>query len=155
VAATFKTESTDENLQIALAGPDKVLISDRPQNRLLIYSTAGKPLGQVSATSGRWAFATDAANRTGPLYGDTETPAPAVVQLGDKSIPMFCTESFRKQEWMIWGGSGQRRNYTPTHTAVTIVDGGRSFNRPLYGDHSDSLVVAGDKPQIMLLEIII
>ncbi|MBN1346229.1 MAG: hypothetical protein JXQ73_26305 [Phycisphaerae bacterium] len=150
---TFRTDSTDENLQIALVDDRKLLVSDSPRGRLLIYDTHGKKLGEVPSSGGRWAIATDVSNRNGPLYGDTESGGPAVVKLSQQAIPKYLTETNRIQDWMIWGGApGSRSSYEPTGTGVRILDGPRTFNRPLYGDHTASVVLAGDRPQIMLAE---
>ncbi len=149
--AKFKTDSTDENLQIALTDADTLLISDRPAGRLLIYDKQGKRLGEVPGDGGRWVLATDARTRTGPLYGDTENGRSAIMALAKTPIPEYVTESNRKQDWMIWGGTdGPRPTYQPTGDGVRIVDGPRTFNRPLYGDHIDSLVLGGDRAQVML-----
>ncbi len=147
----FKTASTDENLQLALTGDGVLIVSDRPGNRLLLYGTDGQPLGQVLGAGGRWVLATDVANRCGPLYGDAESGRSTIMKLSDTAIPDTVAESFPKQDWMIWGGvGGPRPTYQAVQTGVRITDGPRTFNRPLYGDHTNSLVLAGDRPQIML-----
>ena len=62
----------------------------------------------------------------------------------------FLKDPKKKQGWMIWAGETQ--SYTLADDGFQIVNGKATYNRPLYGINDSSVVLAGDKPQIMMAD---